>query len=73
LAGLGKPVELHEKMMAELSGKEKVRVLAGTGTIRLLPRPAFGLSLPITLITIRLPGLRIFLASFPNIVLSFSH
>ena len=72
LAGLGIPVELHEKKMAELSGKEKVRVLLaqalfGTPDILLLDEPTNNLDHAST------AWLEDFLASFPNIVLVVSH
>jgi ATPase subunit of ABC transporter with duplicated ATPase domains len=72
LAGLGIPVELHEKMMAELSGKEKVRVLLaqalfGTPDVLLLDEPTNNLDYN------SIAWLEDFLASFPNIVLVVSH
>ena len=72
LAGLGIPVELHDKMMAELSGKEKVRVLLaqalfGTPDILLLDEPTNNLDYN------SIAWLEDFLASFPNIVLVVSH
>lgn len=72
LAGLGIPVELHEKKMAELSGKEKVRVLLaqalfGTPDILLLDEPTNNLDYN------SIAWLEDFLASFPNIVLVVSH
>ena len=72
LAGLGIPVELHDKKMAELSGKEKVRVLLaqalfGTPDILLLDEPTNNLDYN------SIAWLEDFLASFPNIVLVVSH
>ncbi len=72
LAGLGVPVDLHDKKMAELSGKEKVRVLLaqalfGTPDILLLDEPTNNLDYN------SIAWLEDFLASFPNIVLVVSH
>lgn len=72
LAGLGIAPELHEKKMAELSGKEKVRVLLaqalfGTPDILLLDEPTNNLDYE------SVKWLEDFLASFPNIVLVVSH
>ena len=72
LAGLGIPVELHDKKMAELSGKEKVRVLLaqalfGTPDILLLDEPTNNLDYN------SIAWLEDFLAFFPNIVLVVSH
>lgn len=72
LSGLGVSVDLHEKKMAELSGKEKVRVLLaqalfGTPDILLLDEPTNNLDYD------SVAWLEDFLASFPNIVLVVSH
>ncbi|MEG0798150.1 MAG: ATP-binding cassette domain-containing protein [Acidaminococcaceae bacterium] len=72
LAGLGIAPELHEKKMAELSGKEKVRVLLaqalfGTPDVLLLDEPTNNLDYD------SIAWLEDFLASFPNIVLVVSH
>lgn len=72
LSGLGISVDLHEKKMAELSGKEKVRVLLaqalfGTPDILLLDEPTNNLDYD------SVAWLEDFLASFPNIVLVVSH
>ena len=72
LSGLGIEPELHEKKMAELSGKEKVRVLLaqalfGTPDILLLDEPTNNLGYK------SIKWLVDFLAGFPNIVLVVSH
>ena len=72
LSGLGVSVDLHEKKMSELSGKEKVRVLLaqalfGTPDILLLDEPTNNLDYD------SVAWLEDFLASFPNIVLVVSH
>ena len=72
LSGLGIGVELHEKKMSEISGKEKVRILLaqalfGTPDILLLDEPTNNLDYD------SVAWLEDFLASFPNIVLVVSH
>ncbi len=72
LAGLGLEPELHEKLMGELSPKQKVRVLLaqalfGTPDILLLDEPTNNLDYD------SVAWLENFLSSFPNIVLVVSH
>ena len=72
LAGLGLKPELHEKLMGELSPKQKVRVLLaqalfGTPDILLLDEPTNNLDYD------SVAWLENFLSSFPNIVLVVSH
>lgn len=72
LAGLGLEPELHEKMMSELSPKQKVRVLLaqalfGTPDILLLDEPTNNLDYD------SVAWLENFLNDFPNIVLVVSH
>ena len=72
LAGLGLEPELHEKLMGELSPKQKVRVLLaqalfGTPDILLLDEPTNNLDYD------SVAWLENFLSNFPNIVLVVSH
>ncbi len=72
LAGLGLEPELHEKLMGELSPKQKVRVLLaqalfGTPDILLLDEPTNNLDYD------SVAWLENFLSTFPNIVLVVSH
>ena len=72
LSGLGILPELHEKMMSELSPKQKVRVLLaqalfGTPDILLLDEPTNNLDYD------SVAWLENFLNNFPNIVLVVSH
>lgn len=72
LAGLGLPPDFHEKMMKELSPKQKVRVLLaqalfGTPDVLLLDEPTNNLDYD------SVAWLENFLNNFPNIVLVVSH
>ncbi len=72
LRGLGIPDELHEKEMAEISGKEKVKVLLaqalfGNPDILLLDEPTNHLDIP------SINWLEEFLINFSNTVIVVSH
>ncbi len=72
LSGLGVSETLHEKLMSELSGKEKVRVLLaqaifGNPDILLLDEPTNDLDVE------TINWLENFLADFPNTVIVVSH
>jgi ATPase subunit of ABC transporter with duplicated ATPase domains len=72
LNGLDIPTELHHKKMADLTGKEKVRVLLaqalfGNPDILLLDEPTNNLDIQ------SINWLENFLADFPNTVITVSH